>query len=641
MLKSGNLYKLCNNVTDQLKFPEYINAAPAHTKAELIIRVPAMETVRPLRVINLESDVPEAFDYVDAIAFSTLAYWVAFLDQACASTVADARLLDALTAAVDSATEAPFSRVEGLKLLTNAAHALVPFDALAVVSLIRPEADDHPARLHIDFQRGHDLSRLLNAGFESNDRSFSRFVLNARTTLTDTIAAGSDRYQVNKYRRETRYIVGTPLSCAAPSADQSLLVVEFDQIPLNLPAVQRSIEVLSRLYGLLFRQADISESRAHLWRAAETLPRVTTYDIRSTSVPHYLEFALRMLSDSLHSTGCAFYEIVRGSTARGPLLEQAFYRRERELTEPNASWLTKLNDELWPKIHSFVNSQDADIAVRFESPSSEAAPQNYRLFARRVNLPSLQKDLLFVSFKVVEADRVSRLRMSETSKQILTAQLGVMERVIELMQMSRSLATTQTGLQLALANLFDMAIATTPGALDNKRAALLNCVHSFLGHWSPIETQHSAVYLFDAATKSLRMTHETIDHLSHNMHERANASVLATGLQFAVSDDVPAHGMGLTTNVWVTKESTFSFSVDQDGTERCTRFWDEVVGVSAKNRFFAGACIAGKNSRHGVLTVNGVRPLWMIGEEYAASWRLMPVLKDVAEALGAALERIA
>lgn len=634
LLSSGRLYRIIDNVDDKTQYPEYISAAPGHTVSEMIIRVPAISLGAKSRIINLESNVRDAFDTIDAIAFCVLAHWMANVDSMYSLT----QLANDLWLSFEFVVDWPLQLADALTRLATTAKAFIPFDALAVVSFY--SATDDRAYLHVDHHIGHDLAWIKAQHFDEDPRTFSRAVLDSQRTLEADIEK-MDSYDQRRFRRQSHYSVGTMLPHSGPESARSALILEFDLPQKDPGRAKVSAETLAGLFGIAYLLSEQRKSITTLQRAVSILPSILDERGQVTVVDHFSR-TLKVLCESLHCTGCALYRVNIDAIDGNYLHEEAFYRVPDALTEPNARWLIELNRAWKTAIRETCQKKRyADISWTIDQPSSGPGPRFYRLFARPITFDALEADLLFVSFKSVDEDRMKRLHMTEESLRIVDMAFALVNRAMETMRNRKERESAMSGLSEAIGMLLEDTIRHTSGSLTDKTTALFRCVHSFLERWSPIQTRHSAIFLREQHDEHvcLKMEATTIRHLRQSMSPTGNTDVLRRGLEFSLADDNPLMKPGLTVSVWRKHRSIVSFSVERDGDANCMMVWDAIVGSSAQNRFFAGAMIQDIDHEmdYGVLTVNGTRPTWVIGQVREAEWQLSHVLEKVGAALGKAL----
>lgn len=636
-IQAGVPYRIWNNIRGHRGI--YVEAAPAHTKSELVVLMPGVVSHQALEVLNLESSKDDAFDDLDAQVFWLIGLWTSLL-RAAQESLEDQRSMLLEMARIlkgPSILAAPGAKSqERNELRLSLVHALrrsVPFDAISVVSSIPRELS---GMLNVDYQYGHDWDLLIKEDFANDVDSFSALVLNKRNTV---LAVGKNRTKrLQKYRPATRAAIGAPLDPQAPVGRRLALILEFDDERNFDEREVAATQEIARFVEQLVLQQERARSSAARSRALDALPRLALLRTRTDSYSALLEKATEIITKSLHSTGCGFFEEVENSSGKLSVQKVAFFVDEDTSAERDAYWVRFLNDNWSGKKRlqePFREGRDFEMALEIEpAPSVPGGPTHYRLFTTPIYL--LDRKLLLVSFKAVKRSRAASLEISPTSLQILHAVLEFLNVRIIGMRSEEERRMMEAGLAMAL----QMAITDESPegmSLSDRLENLFGRVHRFLGRWSrAADARYSAIFLYEKKGNVLKLSEASMRWLldiARDQDRHLDGKISRPEFPLGLSDHE-----GLTGSVFKNGRSLFSLAVDREGADVCKEFWEKVTGRPASDRFFAGAQIPNpKGEPYGVLTLNGV-PHVHFGDLRAEwKWRLLPVLETVASELGRAI----
>lgn len=598
---------------------DYVEGRP-DTRSELVIPIRGPQAL-PLGVINIETDIPDAFDHIDGNAIACLAAWLGIVIAGAGNPVVAEvevlrllkRQLDGVRSAVSDAEKQQLLFANTLQLI----NAILPFRAAGVVTAVN--SAPHHLYLNIEFLKEMSLSPEKMAQFRTRPDTFSSAIIrNCLEKPNDIIIRtydvndpGPERFPIQEFRPKTAYTVGVGLTYQTTERRQLAILLDFDQRvdfgPGASDALRNAASCLRSLLSLV-EDDRLATKRKQIVEGA-IARSADLRDIKKTS--HY-EFGSRCMEavrKAIHASGCGIFFL------RNEVLDSHAY----EGVGNNVYWSAELTKQL----HQLEPARTRDEEVEFMHSPSDGG--EFIVFAKRIRLFS---EGLFVSIKDVSG-RPELRGMSTTTREIVRDFLPVIEFASrercafgELQWVSDALATS---LKQQLRNL-------------RKRGSIVAAVHGFFEEWEPVRNPYCAIFEVrsdpDDREIGLAMTKESLKYIMAKAHPSRFSKIHQAPLSF----DFEAHGKSLTVQAWRQGEL---FCESVEGAPHCTEWWDGITGVGPQSRMFAGAAIVrrskeGQAERLGVLTLNGPRSETAVMHPEQMRG-ILTVVRAAAEGLGEAL----
>lgn len=625
-------YRIFNELKDE---DGYIRAYE-ESKSEIVIKIPHFSvSARDIfGIINLESSEESAFDELDGLVFLMIAYWAAYnvyINESNAQANKERfGTLNALkqAEALDIESGRFFKRVFGFSkdVIGANAFSLIKFSPnIGAVKNIEP--------IYCD-----GYGENIYQTYEKKDHKFAKAVLDSNEVLSECVDGRGDTYKLSEYRKKTKYAVGAkfPEDEDAAVPPRGAAIFEFNQVVENEEPVKELTRWLSSLCGELLSLTSRLKECNGIKRVVNTLPLLDSAEKEEGLTSGYLTKIAKQLAESLQSDACIFYEVVKNEAQH---ICMAHYVKANR--ESNVYWNKKV-DVLHEEITSSIEINGFyDKGHEFDS--SEKSKLHCRIFASKLE-NNIKKDILFVSIKLVDEDSYKKLRMSTYSKKILNVQSTLISSTLEKNMYSYSSNVFHNGMRSMMRQLVDYKISSEEtNCSEGRKETLFKIFHEIIADLRicDIKEPYASIFLYDKKEKILRMANASYEFLKSKCYDKS--SFPPDRLAFDVAPSCKKEG--LTRKVWNSAQHVKVFvsgNVSNSGAPECRDWWDKAIGIPAGGRYFAGTKIPGEQPAeyHGVLTVNGTKPIGLVGRFMETEWEVSSFLQVIAEELGYQLARI-
>ncbi|MCG8456809.1 MAG: hypothetical protein MI919_11060, partial [Holophagales bacterium] len=172
----GVPFKIWNNVRKSADSKKvFVDSAPDHTQSELVVIMPSTTNAQVLEILNLESDVLDAFDNIDAQAFWAIGMWASLLRSSQDALEDQRGILKEVSrilagTSILTSDEDPSKPGRFRPSLVQTLRRSIPFDAISVISFTPQEL---LGTLTVDYHDGFGEDPLVLDGFADDWESFS------------------------------------------------------------------------------------------------------------------------------------------------------------------------------------------------------------------------------------------------------------------------------------------------------------------------------------------------------------------------------------------------------------------------------------------------------------------------------------
>ncbi|MEO1517447.1 MAG: hypothetical protein AAFV95_20660 [Bacteroidota bacterium] len=640
-IRDKKKYCLFNDV---IGHPNYLEGNKK-TVSELVVVIPnsfAENVDRPFGLINFESSA-NIFTELDGQMLYNIAlrigYKISLKEQSNLQLDILRKKAKSLNLVVQENKRQDKER-QVYHTFANMLRKLINYDAITIIS--RAEGQQSVERSNIHYYEGFEnISRLKK--ITQDEDSYSRYILDNQARIAIRKDQNGLFHQLNlselyvheytlrSYRPQTSFAIGMGCSYFLVINDTEIshcsIIMEFDNYRQISKSKEKILKQMVGLLGATLQHIVLFEEHRHLDVAVRSvIDMLEIGQLADVDIRFLLDHSIKIIKNSIHSTGCGFYEVFEDSKGNYFLRELEF----RSNSGPNVFWFNEFKkliteDGMMRKIE-----KKKEYSAQREIITQDQIKRKYSLFVKKISLH--HENNLFITFKEIESRHNDNLSFSKVTRSILNMQLSFLEQIISkmLIQVSRhaGLDAFRSSFRLLLQRQIGDFEKESPSKIEEY---CINFVHEFL-HNTKLTSQapYSAVFL--KKENKLEMTDTSFTYCKR---QAKDGSKLHGPLKFDLTKSNVSQG--LTQRVW-SRGSIVSFNLEVDGLSECRDFWRAVTGTDSSGRYFIGVPIKAAEVKLGVITVNSI---WTLGiSNLIEGHKVQYILEVIGEELGQVLHEL-